>query len=68
MPWFTGSDYGIADIALYRLHLRGPARRHRAGCVPGSRATGWPACEATPGFVPMPAPDAAALALIDQST
>ncbi len=64
--WFTGSAYGIADIAL-----------HAYTCVAGQGGIAlepYPAiCEwlarvkSTPGFVPMPAPDGAAQALIDQS-
>jgi glutathione S-transferase len=42
--WFSGDDYGIADIALYAY-----------------------TCVAPRGFVPMPAPDAEAQALIDES-
>jgi glutathione S-transferase len=65
--WFTGESYGIADIAL-----------HAYTCVAGHGGIGldaYPAVrgwlqrvEATPGFVPMPGPDPAAQALIDQST
>ena len=64
--WFTGKDYGIADIAL-----------HAYTCVAGQGGIAlepYPAIRdwlarvaATPGFVPMPAPDDAAQALIDQS-
>ena len=65
--WFSGAEYGIADIALF-------AYTAVAGHG-GVALTGYPAIrnwlarvEATPGFVPMPGPDAAAQALIDQST
>jgi glutathione S-transferase len=64
--WFTGDLYGIADIAL-----------HAYTCVAhhgGIPLDDYPAIRewleriaATPGFVPLPEPDAAAQALIDQS-
>ena len=66
-PWFTGSDYGIADIALYAYTCVAPHGGIRLDAYPALRD--WLArVEATPGFVPLPAPDAAAQALIDQST
>lgn len=64
--WFTGDRYGIADIALFAYT-----------CVSdhgGIALDGYPAIRdwlariaRTPGFVPLPAPDAAAQALIDRS-
>lgn len=65
--WFTGSDYGIADIALHAYTRVAP----QGGIVlePYPAVRSWLArVEATPGFLPMPAPDATAQALIDQST
>ena len=65
--WFTGSDYGIADIALHVYTRVAP----QGGIVlePYPAVRSWLArVEATPGFLPMPAPDATAQALIDQST
>jgi glutathione S-transferase len=66
-PWFTGDEYGIADIALFAYT-----------CVAdhgGIALDAYPAiCDwltrvaAIPGFIPLPAPDATAQALIDQST
>jgi glutathione S-transferase len=65
--WFSGDRYGIADIALFAYT-----------CVAdhgGIALERYPALRdwisrigRTPGFVPMPVPDAAAQALIDQST
>lgn len=65
--WFSGDRYGIADIALFAYTCvadhggialeRYPALRDWISRI-----------ERTPGFVPMPVPDAAAQALIDQST
>ncbi len=64
--WFTGDQYGVADIALHAYTCVAP----HGGIV----LDGYPAIrdwlariEATPGFVPMPAPDVAAQALINQS-
>ena len=65
--WFTGDAYGIADIALYAYTCVAPHGGIRLDAYPALRD--WLArVEATPGFVPLPAPDAAAQALIDQST
>ncbi len=65
--WFTGDDYGIADIALYAYTCVAPHGGIALDAYPALR--GWLVrVEATPGFVPMPAPDAEAQALIDQST
>lgn len=66
-PWFSGDDYGIADIALYAYTCVAPHGGVALHAYPALR--GWLArVEATPGFVPLPAPDARAQALIDQST
>jgi glutathione S-transferase len=65
--WFTGGNYGIADIALYAYTCVAPHGGIALDAYPALR--GWLArVEATPGFVPMPAPDAEAQSLIDQST
>lgn len=65
--WFTGDDYGIADIALHAYTCVAPHGGITLDAYPSLRA--WLArVEATPGFVPMPAPDAEAQALIDRST
>lgn len=65
--WFTGDDYGIADIALF---VYTSVSRHggiHLDAYPAIR--GWLArVAATPGFVPLPAPDAIAQALIDHSS
>lgn len=65
--WFTGDDYGIADIALFVY----TSVSHHGGipldAYPAIR--GWLArVAATPDFVPLPEPDAAAQALIDHSS
>ncbi len=65
--WFSGGDYGIADIALYAYTCVAPHGGIALDAYPAMNA--WLArVEATPGFVPMPAPDAEAQALIDRST
>lgn len=65
-PWFSGDAYGIADIALYAYTCVAPHGGIALQAYPALR--GWLArVEATPGFVPLPAPDAQAQALIDQS-
>ncbi len=65
-PWFTGRDYGIADIALYAYTGVAPHGGITLQAYPALRD--WLArVEATPGFVALPAPDAEAQALIDQS-
>jgi len=66
-PWFTGPRYGVADIALFAY----TAVAHHGGIAletyPAIRD--WLArVAATPKFVPLPEPDAAAAALIAQST
>ena len=65
--WFTGDGYGIADIALYAYTCVAPHGGIALDAYPALR--GWLSrVEATPGFVRLPAPDAAAQALIDQSS
>jgi glutathione S-transferase len=64
--WFTGNDYGIADIALYAYTCVAPHGGIALDAYPALRD--WLArVEATAGFVPLPEPDPAAQALIDQS-
>ena len=64
--WFSGGDYGIADIALYAYTCVAPHGGIALDAYPALNA--WLArVEATPGVVPMPAPDAEAQALIDAS-
>jgi glutathione S-transferase len=66
-PWFTGDHYGIADIVLFAYTCVADHGGIALAVYPAIR--NWLArVEATPGFVPLPAPDAAAQALIDQST
>ncbi|MEO6155519.1 MAG: glutathione S-transferase family protein [Thermomonas sp.] len=66
-PWFTGEQYGIADIALHAYTCVAPHGGIALDAYPAIRD--WLArVEATPGFMPMPAPDTAAQALIDQSS
>ena len=65
--WFTGTQYGVADIALFAY----TSVAHHGGVVldayPAVRD--WLArVAATPRFVPVPQPDAAAAALIAQSS
>jgi glutathione S-transferase len=65
--WFSGDDYGIADIALHAYTCVAPHGGIALDAYPALRA--WLArVEATPDFVSMPAPDAEAQALIDRST
>lgn len=64
--WFTGTEYGIADIALHAYSRVAGHGGIVLDAYPALR--GWLArVEATPGFLPMPAPDAAVQALIDAS-
>lgn len=66
-PWFTGDDYGIADIALFAYTGVAPHGGIALDAYPAVRD--WLArVAATPGFVPLPAPDAEAQARIDQSS
>lgn len=66
-PWFTGARYGVADIALFAYTS---VAHHGGILLDAYPAVGdWLARVArTPGFVPVPGPDAAAAALIAQST
>jgi glutathione S-transferase len=64
--WFSGERYGIADTALHAYTHVAPQGGVLLAPYPAIR--GWIArVEATPRFVPMAAPDAAAAALIAQS-
>ncbi len=64
--WFTGGEYGIADIALHAYTC--VAGHGGIALAPYPAIRDWLArVEATPGFLPMPAPDGAAQSLIDQS-
>lgn len=66
-PWFTGDAYGIADIALYAYTSVADHGGILLDAYPAIRD--WLARVArTPGFVPMPEPDAAAKSLIEAST
>jgi glutathione S-transferase len=65
--WFSGTQYGVADIALFAY----TSVAHHGGIAldayPAIRA--WLArVAATPGFVPVPEPDAAASTLIAHSS
>ena len=65
-PWFSGADYGIADIALFAYTDVAPHGGFDLSPYPAVRD--WLArVRKTPGFVPMAAPDAEAAALIDAS-
>jgi glutathione S-transferase len=62
--WFTGEHYGIADIALFAYTHVAP--HGGVSLDPYPQIRDWVArVQSTEGFVPMPAPDAAARALID---
>lgn len=64
--WFTGEAYGIADIALFAYTDVAPHGGVSLDPYPSVR--GWlDRVRATPGFVPMAAPDAHAAALIAHS-
>ena len=65
-PWFTGDTYGIADVALFAYTCVADHGGIRLDAYPAIRD--WLARVArTPGFVPLPPPDAKAQSLIDQS-
>jgi glutathione S-transferase len=65
--WFTGSVYGIADIALFAY--TDVAADGGFDLAPYPTIRDWLArVRRTPGFIAMPEPDAAARALINQST
>jgi glutathione S-transferase len=64
--WFTGNDYGIADIALYAY--TNVADHGGISLDAYSAIRDWLVrIASTPGFVPLPEPDAVAQTLIDQS-
>lgn len=64
--WFTGERYGVADIALFAYTCVADHGGIALDAYPAIRD--WLARVAlTPGFVPLPAPDATAAALIAQS-
>ncbi|WP_298575140.1 glutathione S-transferase family protein [uncultured Luteimonas sp.] len=65
-PWFTGQDYGVADIALFAY--TGVAGDGGFDLAPYPALRDWLArvC-ATPGFVPMPPPAPEHAALIAAS-
>ena len=66
-PWFTGSEYGIADIALFAYTHCAPDGGIALDAYPAVRA--WlDRVAATPGFVAMPAGSAEARALIAASS
>ncbi|MGN6511956.1 MAG: glutathione S-transferase family protein [Lysobacteraceae bacterium] len=66
-PWFTGPGYGIADIALFAYTSVAGHGGIALDAYPAIRD--WLARVAhTPGFVPVPAPDAVAAVRIAQST
>jgi len=65
--WFTGDFYGIADIALFAYTCVADHGGVSLEAYPAIRD--WLTRVAqTPGFVPLPEPDAAAAALIAQSS
>ena len=65
--WFSGNHYGIADIALHAYTSVAPHGGITLQPYPALQA--WLArVEATAGFIPLPAPNDAAQALIDQSS
>jgi len=65
-PWFTGSEYGIADIALFAY--TDVAADGGFDLAPYPAIRDWMArVRNTPGFVPMPALDAQATARIATS-
>jgi glutathione S-transferase len=62
-PWFTGPQYGIADIALFAY--TDVAGEGGFDLAPYPAIREWLArVRATPGFVPMPQPSAEAAALL----
>ncbi|GHA70705.1 glutathione S-transferase family protein [Cognatilysobacter bugurensis] len=65
-PWFTGGQYGVADVALFAYTHVAP--HGGVSLDPYPHIRDWiTRVQATPGFVPMPAPDAAAQGRIDAS-
>jgi glutathione S-transferase len=66
-PWFTGTEYGIADIALFAYTDVAGHGGFDLDAYPAVRD--WLArVRATPGFVAMPEPAAENAALIEAST
>ena len=65
-PWFTGPDYGVADIALFAYTSVAAHGGIALDAYPAIR-DGLARIAAMPGFVPVPAPDAKAQALIERS-
>ena len=66
-PWFTGADYGIADIALFAYTDVAPHGGFDLSLYPA--IVDWLArVRATPGFVAMPDPAPENAALIEAST
>lgn len=66
-PWFTGERYGVVDIALFAYTHVAPHGGVSLDAYPRIRE--WiDRVQATPDFVPMPAPDPVARARIDAST
>jgi glutathione S-transferase len=64
--WFTGTEYGIADIALFAYTDVAGHGGFDLGAYPAVRD--WVArVRTTPGFVPMPAPAEENAALIEAS-
>jgi glutathione S-transferase len=65
--WFTGTHYGIADIALFAY--TGVAHHGGFDLAQYPRVSAWLArVRATPGFVEMPQPAPENTALLDAST
>jgi len=65
-PWFSGADYGVADIALFAYTDVAHEGGFDLSAYPAVR--GWLArVRATPGFVAMPGPSAEAAALLARS-
>lgn len=65
-PWFTGPQYGVADIALFAYTSVAEHGGIALDAYPAIRD--WLARIArSPGFMPVPGPDAAAAALIARS-
>jgi len=65
-PWFSGNDYGIADIALFAY--TDVAADGGFNLAPYAAIRDWLArVRATPGFVAMPAPAAEAAVLLARS-
>ena len=64
-PWFTGDAFGVADIALHAY--TGVAHQGGFDLAPYPAVRDWlERVRATPGFLPMPDPDAEAAARLAQ--